>query len=114
MAQICEKLGKREEAKKYYRESVKYKPSYYVALNNLGALYASEKNWDSALHQFELAYRADAGIEMTLTNLMVVHFNKGQFERVVRFGEEALKLGYNNQKVMNLLQEARRREGFIP
>lgn len=109
MAQICEKLGKRDEAKYYYKSSIKSKPSYYVALNNLGVMYASEQQWDSALIQFNGAYKADPGIELTLINLMVVHFNKSQFDQVVKYGEEAMKLNYNSDKIRSLYNQAKDR-----
>jgi Tfp pilus assembly protein PilF len=78
-----------------------------VAFNNLGAIYAGQKKFDSAQTCFEKAYKLDTTQSLSITNLMVVYINTGQFDKVIYYGEKANQMGIDEPKIKDLLLKAR-------
>ena len=105
LAQVFEMLQQRDSAKYYYQQTVVNKPQYYIGWDNLGAMWANEGKFDSALHCFNQAYIADSTQEMTLLNLMVAHINLNHPNEAELYGKKALDLGYTNPKISELMKK---------
>jgi tetratricopeptide (TPR) repeat protein len=104
LGQIYDMENQKDSAIYYYQQSVRSKPGYYMAWGNLGTIYAARQQFDVALDCFRQAYRADSTQELTLMNLMVVHFNKRQQDSVRYYGNKALELGYDQPKIQQLMR----------
>ena len=94
-----------------YRISIKSKPDYVLALNNLAALYVAKQNYDSAIYFFNQSFQSDSSNEMTLTNLAVVNNLIQNDEKVIYYGSKALDLNYGSSKLYNVLSQAMARKG---
>ena len=76
-------------------------------------MYASKQNFDSALYFFQRSYAVDSSDKMILTNLAIVHSNKGENDQVIYFCLRALELNYGDAKIYNLLANAYANKGDI-
>ena len=99
-------IGKPDECIKYYKQSLEATPGQIYALNNLGSLYASRKQYDSARYFFTNSIRIDSTNEMTLTNLVVVHYLLKEYDEAINFGNKAIELQYRNGKIYSLLSQS--------
>lgn len=96
-----------------YRISLKSKPDYVLALNNLAALYVAKQNYDSAIYFFNRSFQSDSLNEMTLTNLAIVNNLIYNDEKVIYYGTKALNLNYGSSKLYNVLSQAMARKGDL-
>jgi tetratricopeptide (TPR) repeat protein len=92
-----------------YRRAILHKPEDVFSLVNLATLYSVRAMPDSALFFLRQSFQADSLNEMTLTNLMVVHFNKGDDTDVVRYGIVAERNNRLTPKMADLLGRSRSR-----
>ncbi len=67
-------LNRLKEAETAYKESIKLDPKYSDALNNLGALYYTRKNFGEAERQFRLALESDPESLSARKNLHATRF----------------------------------------
>ena len=106
-------IGKPDQSIKYYRQSLESTPGQLYALNNLGSLYASRKQYDSAKYYFTNSIHIDSTNEMTLTNLVVVHCLLKEYDEAINFGNKAIALQYRNGKIYSLLSQSWLAKGNI-
>lgn len=95
------RVGRYEEAKKYFEKSVKLAPYWWVNWNNLGASYEREKNYQKATEYYQRS--VDNGqYYLAYENLsrMLVLYGKNR-KKTEEFIKTALKIYPKNQ---NLLQ----------
>ncbi len=93
-----------ERAVYYYRKAILHNPKNVFALNNLGALYVSLQQPDSAYLCFTKSYKADSLNGMTLTNLTIVCTLLNKSDEVIYYGKEAVNKQLGNQKIyLNLV-----------
>jgi Tfp pilus assembly protein PilF len=94
-----------------YRRAILHKPDDVFSLVNLATLYSSRAMSDSALFYLRQSFRSDSLNDMTLTNLMVVHFNRGEDAEVLRYGSVAERNNRLTPKISDLLARSRSRMG---
>lgn len=87
------------KAIEYYGTAIRYNPINVFALNNLGALYVSLQQPDSAYSCFVKSYKAEPVNDMTLTNLTIVCTILNKSDEVIFYGDEAIKNQLANQKI---------------
>jgi tetratricopeptide (TPR) repeat protein len=99
---IYSMTGETNKAIDRYRRSIASRPDYVMALNNLGALYASLSLPDSAYVYFKQSYRADSSNGMTLTNLCIVSNLLGKRDEALKVAEYAERIGQGNEKTRGI------------
>jgi tetratricopeptide (TPR) repeat protein len=72
-ALALQKEGRVQDAKRFYERALERSPQLVSALNNLGAIYISEKNYDMARRVFEKAIRIEPGYVDPYYNLACLH-----------------------------------------
>ena len=87
------------KAVEYYRTAIRYNPKNVFALNNLGALYVSLQQPDSAYSCFVQSYKTEPVNDMTLTNLTIVCTILNKSDEVIFYGKQAISNQLANQKV---------------
>jgi Tfp pilus assembly protein PilF len=87
------------KAVEYYRTAIRYNSKNVFALNNLGALYVSLQQPDSAYSCFVQSYKAEPVNDMTLTNLTIVCTILNKSDEVIFYGKEAINNQLANQKI---------------
>lgn len=87
------------KAVEYYRTAIRYNSKNVFALNNLGALYVSLQQPDSAYSCFVQSYKAEPVNDMTLTNLTIVCTILNKSDEVIFYGKQAISNQMANQKV---------------
>ena len=85
----AEHRGKREEAIAHYEGTLKISPDYYPAHNNLGSLYLSKSDFQSAEAQFRESVRLDqneAQAYFNLGNVLMLTGRYSESESVLEAG----------------------------
>ena len=72
-ALALQKEGRLEDAKKLYEDALERSPHLASALNNLGAIYIKEKNYDMARRMLEKAIQTEPGYVDPYYNLACLH-----------------------------------------
>jgi len=72
-ALALQKEGRVQDAKRFYEGALERSPHLVSALNNLGAIYIREKNYDMARRMFEQAIRIEPGYVDPYYNLACLH-----------------------------------------
>jgi tetratricopeptide (TPR) repeat protein len=72
-ALALQKEGRAQDAKRFYEEALERSPNLVSALNNLGAIYIKEKNYDMARRMFEKAIRIEPGYVDPYYNLACLY-----------------------------------------
>lgn len=69
---LCyEKMGDRARAAEHYKKAIELKPDFAAALNNLGAIYISEKKFEEAVRVLAEAVKARPDYAAAYANLAV-------------------------------------------
>jgi len=83
------------EAKKYYEQAVKLKPTYSEAINNLGTVYYAAKSYRRAISQYRKAIKLAPESASIHSNLGTAYFARNQWDLASQEFREALKLDPN-------------------
>ncbi|MGM0452287.1 MAG: tetratricopeptide repeat protein [Thermodesulfobacteriota bacterium] len=83
-----------EKAVTHFRRALEIKPDYSPARNNLGSAYISLQQWDKAIECFktvkdDLLY---ATPQYPASNLGLIYYRKGEYEKAKQHYQEALDL----------------------
>jgi tetratricopeptide (TPR) repeat protein len=87
----AEHKGKREEAIAHYEDALKIAPDYYPAHNNLGSLYLSKSDFQSAEAQFRESVRLDQNDAQAYFNLGNVLMLTGRYAESEAVLEDGLR-----------------------
>jgi len=93
-----------------YRQSIYHRPNV-LALNNLGSLYASMNQTDSAYTCFRQSLDLEPANEMTLTNLCIVSNLLNRTDEAISTGEKAISLNMGNKKIYMVMANAYEKKG---
>jgi len=84
-AQVWDKMGMAwhhlfafDAARRDYQQALRLRPDYPAALNNLGAVYYSKKDYRRAVKYYRKALRLDPNSPSTLSNLGTAYFALGK------------------------------------
>jgi tetratricopeptide (TPR) repeat protein len=79
-------------AEKYYRLSVKANPHYAEAINNLGTIHFSRKNYRRAVSEYKKALRINPQSASIWGNLGSGYFERKDYQRAAESWQKALSL----------------------
>ena len=88
-ALALQKEGRVQAAKRFYERALERSPHLVSALNNLGAIYITEKNYDMARRMFEKAIRIEPGYVDPYYNLACLHALQNDVGRSVAYLKKA-------------------------
>ena len=92
-----------DQAMFHYKEALKIKPDYTVALFNLGNVLMEQGEIDEAVHQYLKALEIKPDYLDALNNLGIAFLNKGAYDRAVFYFKRALKIDpQKSDTLMNL------------
>jgi tetratricopeptide (TPR) repeat protein len=80
------------EAKKYYGQAIKLKPTYSEAVNNLGTVYYAAKSYRRAVSQYKKALKLAPDAASIHSNLGTAYFARKQWDRATEEFQQALLL----------------------
>lgn len=81
-----------EDAKKYYQKSVKLNPHYSEAINNLGTVEYSRKNYRRAISLYKRALRESPDSASVYSNLGTGYFARKDYKSATEAFQKALEL----------------------
>lgn len=84
-----------DQAKKQYQLAIKLDPKYSEAINNLGTIYYTQKNYRRAIGFYNRALRHTDKIASIDANLGAAYFARKDYKKASGYYEEALKLDPN-------------------
>ena len=107
-ALIQEKLGKTEEAIKYYKEALRINPSHIKSKINLSAVYMTEgyEDADTALTLLLDAYKTDSKDFSVNNNLGTAYMLKEDYEKAEKYYKAALEIVPDEQDALLNLANA--------
>ena len=79
-------------AKKNYEQAIKLDKKYAEAINNLGTVYYSEKNYRRAIGYYKKAIRLSTATASIYANLGAAYFGRKDYKQATEYYEKALKL----------------------
>ena len=79
------------EAEKLIKTSLRHRPTYMAAVNNLGVLELERKNYDAAIALFLRALRLKPGHRLPLGNLARAYLRSGNYEDAMRVAKQLAK-----------------------
>lgn len=79
-------------AKKNYERSIKLDPHYPEAINNLGTIYYSRRNYRKAIGYYKRALKYSPPAASIYSNLGAAYFARKDYKRATENYEQALKL----------------------
>jgi tetratricopeptide (TPR) repeat protein len=79
-------------ARKYYEQSIRLKPDYSEAVNNLGTIFYATKNYRRAISQYKKAAKLSPGSASIHSNLGTAYYARNQYELANEEYMIALKL----------------------
>ena len=98
------RVGKYDEAKKYFEKSVKLAPYWWVNWNNLGAAYEREQNYAKAQEYYEKSVK-NGDYQLAYENLAKILVMQGADKQNAKaFLQKALEK-FPNDEVLKALQE---------
>ncbi len=97
-ALALQKKGELKKAKELYDAALKHSPGLVSALNNLGTIYMSEKNYPAARGFFEKAIRIDSSYVDPYYNLACLHATKKDIKRSLFYLKKAISVDKNARK----------------
>ncbi len=86
------KQGRFKDAKRFYEEALKIDPDHVDALNNLGVIYFSDRDYSTAQRKFEAITRIRPGDVDAYYNLACVHAVKGELRDSLAYLRKAISL----------------------
>jgi tetratricopeptide (TPR) repeat protein len=81
-----------DSAKKYYERSIKMRPDYPEAVNNLGTIHYARKNYRRAVGYYKRALKLNPGSASILSNLGTAYFARRNYELAFKTYQEALAI----------------------
>ncbi len=97
--------GRGADAAEYYRKTLAQDPLHRKALNNLGTLMLSERNYPEAIRLFRTALNLEPGNENLSLNLSVAYFLGGRKEDALQLLRALLRTHPGSKKAAYLLKE---------
>ncbi len=97
-ALALQKKGELNKAKELYEAALKHFPGLVSALNNLGTIYMSEKNYPAARVLFEKAIRIDSSYVDPYYNLACLHATNKDIKRSLFYLKKAISVDKEARK----------------
>jgi len=97
---IYEELGKKAEAVKSYKKSIKLDETYALAYNNLGVLYLSDKKYNDAAKLFDDAIKYDSSLVDAYNNYASVMVIDKKYNGAISLYSKGLKINPNNLVIL--------------
>jgi tetratricopeptide (TPR) repeat protein len=88
-------LMRLDDARKYYEQAVKLKPTYHEAINNLGTIWYAKKSYRRAITQYKRALKLDPDSASIHSNLGTAYFARKEFDLAMGEFRTALQLDPN-------------------
>lgn len=79
-------------ARRSYEKSVKLKPDYAEAINNLGTIYYARKSYRKSITYYRRALKVNPASASVLSNLGTAYFARRNYETAFRTYQEALAI----------------------
>jgi len=98
-----DQAGRLEEAETLLRETLRLRPDFSNAYNNLGNILVRTGRMDEAIRNFREAVRTTPGDAVKLSNLGVALARRGDLEEAERLQRSALHLAPDNPEIHNNL-----------
>ena len=86
-----------------YKKAVEINPAYMGALNNLGGVYMSRNQPDSALFYLKQGYSFNQNDVSLITNIAFVSFIAKNYSQAIEYANKAIALDPQNKKSYNVL-----------
>lgn len=103
---ILEKIGRINEAEKYYKKALEIEPKYDKAIVNLGNIYYIKGQLERSLQKFQEALEIDSKNSTAYYNLGKALIAKGQYSKAIKYLQTALYLFPNSAPVHDMLGKA--------
>jgi tetratricopeptide (TPR) repeat protein len=84
-----------DNARKYYEQAVKLKPTYHEAVNNLGTIWYAKKSYRRAVNQYKKAIKLAPDSASIHSNLGTAYFARKEFDLAMEEFRTALQLDPN-------------------
>ncbi|MGA2769252.1 MAG: tetratricopeptide repeat protein [Bryobacteraceae bacterium] len=84
-----------DNARKYYEQAVRFKPSYAEAINNLGTVYYARKSFSRAIRYYKRALKYTPNSASIYSNLGTAYFAQKKYKEAMETYQIALKLDPN-------------------
>lgn len=110
-ANIYMDLNKFDSALIDYRHSLRIKPDYYVAMDNIGAMYARRAMYDSALYYFTKAIEVKPDYKPVYNNRAIVYLNTNRFKEAINDWQSYLRYDPDDPDILNSIGECYRKLG---
>ena len=94
-----------------YKQALVIKPNYYVALDNMGALYARRGMYDSALYYFTKVLEQKSDYKPTYSNRAITFMSLKRYEEAIKDWQRFLMYQPNDPDVTNTIGECYRMLG---
>ena len=94
-----------------YKQALVVKPNYYVALDNMGALYARRGMYDSALYYFTKVLEQKSDYKPTYSNRAITFMSLKRYEEAIKDWQRFLSYQPNDPDVTNTIGECYRMMG---
>lgn len=106
-ALVCATKGDTASAIMNYRKAITLRPGYIAAMNNLGVIYQSQMQFDSAATFFEQIRQMEPSNSLASGNLSNLFYTKGLFysqkgDRETAVNSYAASIRYNPSNIMSL------------
>ena len=94
-----------------YKQALVVKPDYYVAFDNMGALYARRNMFDSALYYFSKVLEQKPDYKPTYQNRAITFMSLRRYEEAIKDWQRFLDYQPNDADVTNTIGECYRMLG---
>jgi tetratricopeptide (TPR) repeat protein len=84
-----------DSARKYYEQSVRFKPDYAEAINNLGTVYYARKSFGKSIRYYQKALKYAPNSASIYSNLGTAYFARKKYKEAMETYQTALKLDPN-------------------
>ncbi len=102
IGEVCQQLGKSEEAIKYFEKAVKKNLNFYEANNNLGDAYFQLGNLNKAMDYFKKGEKSGGSQDpMLKNNIGFCYFKKGNNKMAYKYYLEALEIDNKHIETLN-------------
>ena len=94
-AKRFQKIGRLQDAKRFYQEALRLAPAYVDALNNLGVIHIHHKDYLAAQRNLEKAIQLKPGHVDPYYNLACLHAIKGEVRQSLTYLKKAVSLDHS-------------------
>jgi tetratricopeptide (TPR) repeat protein len=81
-----------DSARRYYEKSIKLNPRYPEAINNLGTVFYSKKNYRKAIATYRRALKINPQSASVLSNLGTAYFARKRYKEALEMYQQALAI----------------------